>query len=397
MPTNSVDRFSVYIAAGLISGCGALMFNVMPVFVGALSREFSFDDSQLGDIVSAFNIGFTFIAIASMLWVRRINWRLLSAGSVTVAALGLLGMSFVSGFRSIALFTGLVGLGMGSLYALIMAILGDSDDPDKAFGLKLGLETLPGAFLLFLLPAVIVPAAGFAGVAYAIVATLIVLGLASFSLPASGSVQAAVNRGQDGAVKAFSSLVLPVLGVLSSLAFFTGISASWAFLELLGNAGGLHGDTIGVVLAVGFVICGLGGFAAATIGDRFGRAVPVVGIALINWAGLWQLGVCESVAGYAVGACLFLFSVNFTLAYTFGLTAEVDGGGKLVVLSAAGLSGGAVIGPAVSGRLAESGGYTAMLSFSALCTLAAVLLYFLVMQRARANRLSPGPANAATD
>lgn len=51
---NPIDKISVYVAAGLISGGGALMFNVMPAFVGAMAQTLAYDESELGDIVAAF-------------------------------------------------------------------------------------------------------------------------------------------------------------------------------------------------------------------------------------------------------------------------------------------------------------------------------------------------------
>lgn len=373
--SNPIDNLSVYIAAGLISGCGALMFNVMPVFVGAMAQTFAYGEAELGDIVAAFNIGFTVIAMLTVFIIRRVNWRLFAVSAIAVAVAGLLAMSVTAGYRAIVLLMAVVGLAMGGLYALVMAVLGDSDNPDRAFGLKLGLETLPGAVLLFMLPALVVPVAGFSGAVYVMAATLVVLGCAAIFLPTHGVKNPGISTHSASAGRSKIHLLPPILALLSSLLFFTGITASWAFLELLGAAKGLAGDTIGAVLATAFVICGAGGFVAAAIGDRYGRRMPMVGIIVINGAGLLMLAVAAEVVGYAIGACLFLFTVNFTLAYTFGLTAEVDSGGKLVVLSAAGLSVGAIIGPAVAGRLVEFGGYDLMLLFSAACSLLALLTY----------------------
>ena len=375
---NPIDKISVYVAAGLISGGGALMFNVMPAFVGAMAQTLAYDESELGDIVAAFNIGFTAVAICAVFWIRKINWRIAAMLAIILAVAGLLAMSQTVRYTTILLLMGTVGLAMGGLYALVMAVLGDSDNPDRAFGLKLGLETLPGAALLFLIPALIVPVAGFSGTLYVMAATLILLGAASFFLPSRGvkgrDSTSAVNTTQHKT----GSVILPLLGLAASLVFFTGITASWAFLELLGAAKGLAHESIGSVLAIAFVICGIGGFVAAALGDRYGRQIPLIGIVLINCAGLLLLGTFTEIEGYAVGASLFLFSVNFTLAYTFGLTAEVDVGGRLVVLSAAGLSIGAIIGPAAAGRLLEAGGYGMMLIFSASCSFIALLIYLFV-------------------
>ena len=350
----------------------------MPVFVGALADAFKLSESELGDIVAGFNIAFTIVAISSLVWVRRFNWRAISFIGVAVAAISLLAMTLASGNPAILLLTACVGLGMGALYALIMAILGDSDDPDRAFGLKLGLETLPGAALLFLLPAVIVPKYGFSGVVLTMAATLVVLGLSSFWLPVSGIKKVSVNNESRTTVFGKSRL-LSFLALFSSLSFFTGIAASWAFLELLANTRALPANVIGTTLAVGFIICGLGGFAAAAVADRWGRILPFAAIILINLLGLWELANFDGTIGYAIGASLFLFSVNFGLTYTFGLTSQVDQSGRLVVLSAAVLSIGGVVGPFISGRLVEAIGYGAMLAFSASSSLMALAVYIGVI------------------
>src|SRR5690606_24562534 len=162
--SHPIDKISVYVAAGLISGCGALMFNVMPVFVGAASKSLGYGEAQLGDMVAFFNVGFTLSALSAPLWVRSYDWRYFSLLGVVLAALGLAVMGLTDDFLQLGLLVGLTGIAMGGLYALVLAILGDSGNPDRAFGLKLGLETLPGALLLFLLPVYVVPRFGFAGV-----------------------------------------------------------------------------------------------------------------------------------------------------------------------------------------------------------------------------------------
>lgn len=131
---------------------------------------------------------------------------------------------------------------------------------------------------------------------------------------------------------------------------------------------------------MGFIVCGLGGFAAAAMADRWGRIPPFAAIILINLLGPWQLSSFDGMIGYSPGANLFLFSVNFALAYTFGLTSQVDQkSGRLVVLSAAVLSTGGVVGPFISGRLVEVIGYDAMLAFSASSSLVSLAVYIGVI------------------
>ena len=378
---NSIDQSRVYLGAGLISGCGALLFTVMPAFVGAMAESLKFDESQLGDVIAAFNTGFTASAISAIFWIRRAHWRWTSGLAAAGAAAAFAAMAPVHEFLPVLLLSGALGVLLGVLYALILALLGESSQPDRAFGIKLGLETVPGVALLFLLPAVIVPAYGFQGAVLSLAATTLLLGTATALLP-HRSTRAPGGKGQShaegrGTLQAW----MPVLALASSLLFFTGIAASWAFLERVAVDKGLPPGSIGIVLSVGLVVSGFGGFAAAWIAGRWGRLMPMVAVSAINLAGLWTLFAFENVGGYAIGSCAFLFTVNFALAYTFGLTAEVDAGGRFVVLSAAALSVGGIVGPGIGGRLAEGSGFNAVLLFSAGCMLASALCYWAVNRR----------------
>ncbi len=376
--SNSIDKMSVYIAAGLISGGGVLMLNVLPVFVGALAETFGFSESQLGDIIAGYNVAFTVIAVSALVWIRRINWKVVSTIGVAITTVALILMTFASGFSALLIFVAIVGLGSGALYALIMAVLGDSNDPDKAYGLKLGLETLPGAGLLFVLPAIIAPKYGFNGVVITMAVVMVLLGLSTIYLPSKGIKGDVVI--EENSSKQKQNYLLSYLSLFASLAYVAGLVATWAFLELLGTSNDISVNTVGTVLSLGFLIFGGGGgFVAAMIADRWGRVFPFVIIIAVNLFGLWQLSNFTDVTGYAIGSCLFMFSLNFALAYTFGLTAEVDNTGKLVVLSAAVVSLGAIVGPFVSGRLIESSGYNGMLMFSGACSLVTLASYLLVV------------------
>ena len=118
---------------------------------------------------------------------------------------------------------------------------------------------------------------------------------------------------------------------------------------------------------VGFILSAVGGFAAAIIGGRWGRITPLLGISLVALSGLIILAISTTVPHFALGTCLLLFTVNFGLAYFFGLSAELDLSGKFVVLSATSLSVGGIIGPAIAGRLMEGYSYQHVLGFSAGC------------------------------
>ncbi|WP_312932895.1 MFS transporter [Pseudomonas sp.] len=379
---NPIDKVSVYVAAGLVSGAGALLLNVLPLLFGALAEKFGLGENQLGNLALAMNLGFGLLGLASLLWVRRVSWRVIALlSSLRVIAMVLYVVSEPS-FESLFVIMALAGAGTGALYALAMTIFGDSAQPERAFGFKLGLETVPGATLLVLLPVAVMPVWGFHGMLLTIALTLLLTGIAPLLwVPARSARVVEASRVSAQASAARRPIVW--LSLVASLVFLTGIMAVWAFLELIGKKTGLSGDTIGAVLAVGFIINAGGGFIASSIGLKAGRFVPLAIIILAQLAGLVLLAQFGSFTTYVIGAVLFLFSINFVLAYTFGIMAEFDVSGKLVALGALCLSAGAAFGPALSGLLIEQFGYTAAFVFSGSCSVLALLAYGAAVLRSQ--------------
>ena len=56
------------------------------------------------------------------------------------------------------------GVGAGMLYGISITIIGQSDAPDKHFGIALAAQLVLGSGLLFAGPAIIGPQFGFAGI-----------------------------------------------------------------------------------------------------------------------------------------------------------------------------------------------------------------------------------------
>ncbi|WP_028696413.1 MFS transporter [Pseudomonas cremoricolorata] len=388
---NPIDKVSVYIAAGLVSGAGALLLNVLPLLFGALAEKFALGENQLGNLALAMNLGFGLLGLASLLWVRRVSWRVISALSSLLVIAMVLYVVLEPSFEALFLVMALAGAGTGALYALAMTIFGDSSQPERAFGFKLGIETVPGALLLVLLPVAVMPVWGFHGMLLTIALSMLLMGIVPLAwVPARSErpVQAAGFSAEAYALRR------PIvwLSLLSSLVFLTGIMAVWAFLELIGKKTGLASETIGTVLAVGFIINAGGGFIASSIGLKAGRFLPVAAIVLAECVGLVMLGQFASLTSYVIGAVLFLFSISFVLAYTFGIMAEFDVSGKLVALGALCLSAGAAFGPAISGLLIERYGYSAALMFSAACSVLALAAYGAAVLRSQhiLRREQPG-------
>jgi len=387
-----IDRISVYIAVGLLSGVGVLISTTLPMVIGAMAGSFAFSESQLGDIIAAFNLTFTLIAIASLFFVRRINWKYAAFLGSGITVAGFVAVTLTDDYYPLMMLFGILGIGVGGLYALGMVVMGDSENPDRAFGIKLGLEAVPSTLLLFTLPVLVIPIYGFTGMAYAMAVTCLAIGLLSGLLPSrgvkSGTSLSPSLAQVDKNVSAVSEsslvpLALSLLALAAGIIFFSGITATWAFLELMGTNKGLPADKVGVALAVGMITSGIGGFVAAWLGTRIGRNLPLIAMVIVNIVSLLLIWQSTSLMPFSLGVALFTSCVNYGLAYFFGLSAEVDFSGRFVVLSATTFSLGGVFGPALGGRLMEWQGFEAVLSFSAICTILSLAIYMAIVSITR--------------
>ncbi len=321
------------------------------------------------------------------------NWRVISFVATALVTLAILYMWTKPSYGGLVVAMTLAGAGTGALYALAMVIFGDSARPERAYGFKLGMETLPGVVLLMLLPVVVAPAWGFTGVVTVLALSAIAMGILSLPwVPARGVDAGTGDSSVLGDAPKGRAAAMVWLSLLSSLIFLTGIMAIWAFLELIGKEKGISPDTTGMILSAGFLINAVGGFLAAGLGLRVGRVKPVAVVIGAEILGLVLIGQSDSVTAFMIGTMLFLFSINFVLAYTFGLMAEFDLAGKLVALGSVCLSLAAAIGPLVSGYLIEASGYLPALIFSGACSLVALGIYATLSMRARESQLISQPA-----
>ncbi|WP_062380613.1 MFS transporter [Pseudomonas abietaniphila] len=381
--TNPIDTPSVYVCAGLVSGAGALLLNVLPVLFGAFAERFGLGEQQLGNLAMAMNLGFGAFGLASLLWIHRLSWRVISALSSALVAGAIMFVLRDPSYEALLAIMALAGAGTGALYALAMTIFGDSSQPERAFGFKLGIETVPGAILLIVLPVAVAPVWGFDGMLITIAMAMVVMGILPLPWVPRRSERRLEVSGTAVRIASTESRIIVWLSLVASLVFLTGIMSVWAFLELMGKKTGLASDTIGMVLALGFLINAGGGFIASAIGLKVGRFMPVAVIILAELLGLVALAQFSSLVTYVAGVICFLFSIGFVLAYTFGVMAEFDLSGELVALGALCLSLGAAFGPAIGGVLIEAFGYSAVLWFSGVCSVAVLAIYGAAVMRAQ--------------
>jgi predicted MFS family arabinose efflux permease len=274
----------------------------------------------------------------------------------------------------------IAGGSYATLYGVGTAMIGGLANETRNFGWKIALEATFGGALLVSLPILILPHFGFAGLGIALLG-IGVLALPFFQfMPSQAAEKTHLLSAPQSAGDASVWLLLIAL-----VLFFSGETIAWSFVERVGDHHGYDAANIGTVLAVslGFAVAGslTEAYGAARIGHVLSLLIAGLTffLALLCFANL----SASTFTLFAVGACLANFSIGFGLPSLVAICAHYDVTGKLVVLTVPAIGVGAVLGPALAGLAAQSGGFIAMLVLAGVIVGAAVGLAIFAIQQNR--------------
>ena len=376
------------VAAILVGVIGPEVFIVQPGFVQGLVQNLHFDDQGAGYAASIEVWGITATTLVMTFLSHRFNWRKVITGSLLLVAVA---NAACIGVHSKEVFVALrfvAGAGAGSLISLSFTTVGLTEHPDRNFGYLIMWVLLYGAIVLYLMPA-----------AYALSGmTGVLLFFAIFPLtalpfvrmfPTGGAAAATVEADAVNLSSGLKSLAL-----LAMFTYFVAQGVAWAYLFLIGTAGGLNEQQVATGLTLSQVAGVAGALLPALLGSRYGRWRPLT-IGILGGAVclLFLIGQFQYLP-FIFWVCLYNFFWNMTHPYLLGSMASFDQRGRVVVLAIAAQMLGLAVGPALGASVIAPGQYAsvnyiaiAMFAFSWVCILPPV---FIQQQRARSRQLGWG-------
>ncbi|MDA8961773.1 MFS transporter [Congregibacter sp.] len=360
---NSFDRAPIILSALAISAIGALFYNVLPLYLGAAQDFRDLNNQQTGFISSAFFLGYNLTTVWAFFWIRRWNWRWVTAVALPIALLGLLAGGYAATYSILLLSTAVAGGGFAALYGIGTTILADTSNPARWYGVKIAAEAFPGAVLLFVIPSVLIPLAGFNAMALGMGAVALLLAPMLFLLPKQGRAELEGTVEQEALDAGNSSLDrTAILGALAAtFVFFSAASGMWAFIERIGANGGFSQQSIGLLLSI-TLLCATGGsLLTAWLGKRLGNPRPFYAACIAFLFSLLLLGTSGGFAVFATATCILTFAIGMGLPFAIAEVAELDADGRFIILSVPAIGMGAMFGPGISGTLADIAGFSSVL------------------------------------
>jgi len=367
MNVDSGTAFKTIVAIGAGMFLGVLSANSLPLLIGALLDGLAINNAQagaLGTLELLAVAGATF-ALASK--AGKISCARLALVGTLIAIVGQLISTLTDSFYLLLLARVVVGGGLGCAYAAAAMAAASTRNPDRAVGY--GNTTALVAVALYLpVLAIIIAEFGYRG-AY------IGLGVLCFILiPLLRWLR--YDGESDSSAETKSGLaVLPLASLLAAITFFNiAAGAVWGFAERMGVQAGLTVDQIGLIIATGTISGIIGSTLGGWLGDRWGRALPVIISLVIAGLAYFVLAGAADAITYIVGINLYWVTYMFLFPLFIGTGAALDHdkSGRAATLAAGTISLTIAIGPLFGGLISTWFSYSAIGWFSlALCLLSA--------------------------
>lgn len=350
-----------------LSIVGAAFFNILPLYLGTAQDHFALTPDETGLIGSFFFFGYTLATVAAFFILPRANLQYAALIALAAASLAISGTVAAESFFSFSLAIFLAGASYSFLYGLGTSLIGALPGEVRNFGWKIALEAIFGGILLVILPSLVLPRFGFAGLAYALVLSGLLIFPLFRALPKRQLIKENVVSGLIEQSKHVWLLLLALVF------FFAGETMAWSFVERVGNDQGFEPTLIGNILAISLAFAVAGSLSEAYGASYLGYGRSIALAVIVFLVALFSLTRVteDNVSIFAAGAWLANFSIGFGLPVLVAMCAHHDASGRYVVLTVPAIGVGAILGPALAGLAITYDGYAFMLSVSGVLVLLA--------------------------
>ena len=364
---------SEVIAAILIGCAGVYMVFGMPFFVGGMLSELNFSQSNANLISSAEISGMSLSSLLGIIWVGKYNWRKVAALALSAIIIGNIISCYVLDFNSLLAIRFLTGLlGHGTAFALGVAAIGATSEPDKNFGYSVASQVIMGSLTALFIPQAIANF-GIAGMC----APAILLGIIALFFTSKLAVSAADKNNNKSTQNKF--LILPIMALIIMVIWQMGVGPFFNNLVPYGISMNIEAEDVGTALFLSTALSIIGPLSASALASKINRSVAICFALAIQVIIILSFQGEITWLGFALRVILFQTAWNFVGPFLMGLIASVDESGNYSVLIPASQLGGIAIGHGVIASLIQGNNMGLINYYCAAVIFLSAFLYTLVM------------------
>lgn len=317
------------VATALAIGSVALLIpGLQPILLGELVAQgrISLEGVGLVSMGEIIALGFGAILGNSLLSPRRLSLTTVVA-ALLVALLDLLTMR-LDGDTSFIVIRALCGIAEGVLVWVTTCVIVRSAAPDRLAGIYLVIQTLAQAFIAAILAWAVIPMHGWQsgfGVLAGLSLALLILAPA---LPPHMTELVVAGSGRPP----FSAATLLTFLVVVAQMGATG--SLWAYLDPLGRAAGLDGQSAQMLISLMLLLQVAGGSVAAVV-VRKGHTVTILTVAALLQATIaltLYITAGPAAIRFSVLCGVFGFAWLFVMPFHIRLALDADPAGRVAVL-----------------------------------------------------------------
>ena len=371
------------IAAILLSCAGVFMVFGMPFFVGGLISELGFSQAQANLISSAEIAGMALSSLLGAAWIGRFNWRHVAMFGLLAVLGGNLLSFYVDNFQVLVATRFITGLlGHGTAFALGIAAIGSTSQPDRNFGFTIASQVVMGALTALIVPKTIATY-GIAGMCVPAAILAVVAMVFMPRLATSGHTQTQSTDPVQS--KKTGILILPLLGLFIMIIWQMGVGPFFNNLVPYGISIELDPSDIGTALFLSTGLSIIGPLSASALANKINRNIPVCIALTVQLLIILSFQGDITWIGFTIRAILFQTAWNFSGPFLMGMIASVDESGRYSVLIPASQLGGIALGHAVIASLIQGNNLVLVNYFCAGAIFLSIFLFIMV-----AGKMSQG-------
>ena len=179
------------------------------------------------------------------------------------------------------------------------------------------------------------------------------------------------------------------MALAAMFVYFVALFSVWAYMSLIGQDVGLTDQQIANALTIAQFTGIAGALLVITLGDRFGRALPLLVALVGSIASLVIMGNYRVAFGFALAAAMFNFFWNLGHPFLLAAHASFDQSGRQVTYATAMQMMGIAAGPAIAAAILTDGSYSQVLLLSSVGMIVVIaLIQPPVLREARLSKPS---------